>query len=174
MARGGELLEAPAGGSGDPIHQPPEKWEKFILFLTSLLDIGSGLPQAFLSPYKYGTVGIRYGVLSVSGDATFRRGQHLSNSSLSGRRPSGAFRMTCACGEVEDTVHITTMLLGRKAQLFGEGGIFANQHDWRGESLVTVVCIVRYEGTSSLVPSFLESESRDILRSGDFLFSRDL
>ena len=34
IARGGELIEAPAGGSGDPIHQPPEKWEKFILFLT--------------------------------------------------------------------------------------------------------------------------------------------
>ena len=84
------------------------------------------------------------------------------------------FVMACARGEVEDTVHITTMPLGRKAQLFGEVGIFPNRHSWRGENLVTVVCIVRHDGTSSLVPSFPESESRDIFRSGDFLFSRDL
>ena len=82
--------------------------------------------------------------------------------------------MACARGEVEETVHITTMPLGGKAQLFGEGGIFANRNGWRGEGLVTVFCFVRHEGTSSLVPSFLEAESRDILRSGDFLFSRDL
>ena len=62
----------------------------------------------------------------------------------------------------------------RKAQLFGEVGIFPNQHYRRREGLVTVFYFVRQEGTSSLVPSFPEPESRDILRSGEFLFSRDL
>ena len=151
------------------IHQPSEKWEMFILFLTLARD-----HLKLFVTIQARHVGARYRVLTVPGDATFRRGQHLFKSSLSGRCLSGAFRLACACGEVEDTVHITTMPLGRKAQLFGEVGICPNRHSWRGENLVTVVCIVRHDGTSSLVPSFPESESRDIFRSGDFLFSRDL
>ena len=92
------------------IHQPSEKWE----MLVSILDMSSRLPQTFLSPYRYGTARARHGVLSVPGDATFRRGQNLFKLSLSGRCLSGAFRRACARGEVEDTVHITTMPLGGK------------------------------------------------------------
>ena len=65
------------------------------------------------------------------------------------------------------------MPLGSKAQLFEEVGIFPNKH-CRREGLVSVICFVCQEGTSSLVPSFPELESRDILRSGYFLFSGDL
>ena len=66
------------------------------------------------------------------------------------------------------------MRLGRNTQLFGKDGIFPNRHCRRREALVTVFCFVRYEGTSGLVPSYPEVESREILRSGEFVFSGDL
>ena len=51
---------------------------------------------------------------------------------------------------------------------------FLTDTDRRREALVTVFCFVRQEGTSGLVPSYPEVESREILRSGKFLFSGDL
>jgi hypothetical protein len=82
--------------------------------------------------------------------------------------------LACARGDIENKVQSITMLPGRKAQLFKEVGIFPNQHCRRREGLVTVIRFVPQEGTSGLVPSFPEPESRDILRAGKFLFSGDL
>jgi hypothetical protein len=81
--------------------------------------------------------------------------------------------LACAHGELEDAVQTIAMPIWRKSQLFKKVGIFPNQHS-RREGLVTEFCFVFQEGTSSLVPSFPELESRDILRSGEFLFSGDL
>ena len=142
--------------------------------LSSKVDIATGLPHTLSPLLRRGNGGYLKRLPPGPGDATFRRGQHLSESLLSGRCLSGAFCLACACGEFEDTVQTTTMPLGRKPQLFGEVGIFPNQHCWRREGLVTVFCIVCHEGTSSLVPSFPESGSREIHRSGYFLFSGNL
>ena len=155
-----------------PPSQCPQPSHTTLLF--SRVDIATGLPQTFSSLLRDGNGEYSKRLPPGPGDATFRRGQHLSKSLLSGRCLSGAFCLACARGEIGETVHNNTMLLGRKPQLFGEVGIFPNQRCWRREGLVTVFCIVCHEGTSSLVPSFPESGSREILRSGYFLFSGDL
>ena len=147
----------------------PGRWESF-----PPLDIAPSFPQTFPSLLRDGNGGYSKRLPPGPGDATFRRGQHLSKALLSGRCPFGAFCLACARGEVENTVQTTIMPLGRESQLFGEVGIFSNQHCRRREGLVTVFCFVCHEGTSSLVPSFPESGSREIHRSRDFLFSGDL
>ena len=98
----------------------------FISFLT--LDIPPAFPQTFPSLFRDGNGGYSKKLPPEPGNATFRRGQHLSKSLLSGRCPFGTFRLACARGEVEDTVQTTIMPLGSNAQLFGEVGIFPNQH----------------------------------------------
>ena len=92
--------------------------------LSSRVDIAKGSHHTFSSLFRDGNGGYSKRLPPGPGDATFRRGQHLSKALLSGRCPSGAFRLACARGEIGETVHITTMPLGRNAQLFGEVGIF--------------------------------------------------
>ena len=124
--------------------------------------------------YVTATAGIQRGCRRGRGTQLFEGDSiFLKRYCREGAR-SVPFVWLAAHGEVEDTVQTTIMPLGRKEQLFGEVGIFPSQHCRRREGLVTVFCFVCQEGTSSLVPSFLESASREIRRPGDFLYSGDL
>ena len=96
--------------------------------LYSRVDIAKGSHHTFSSLFRDGNGGYSKRLPPGPGDATFRRGRHLSKALLSGRCPFGAFRLACARGEIGETVHTTTMPLGRNAQLFGEVGIFPSQH----------------------------------------------
>ena len=119
------------------------------------LDIPPAFPQTFPPLFHDGNGGYSKRLPPGPGHATFRRGQHLSKSSLSGRCLFGAFCLACARGEVEDTVQTTIMPLGRKSQLFGEVGIFPSQHCRRRDGLVTVFCFACQRGNQqfgSLLP----------------------